>query len=98
MYPVYPPQVLSLDTFAAGLGDDDVPHFPKPDWHPVPQCAEVEPQLPCTEQQFPKLLPRQVRPVSAPQRADVLTLRARIDGMAERAHRSDERIVAYSSD
>lgn len=51
---------------------------PNPFWHPVPQCAAVEPQYPSLEQQCPNMECLQVRifQVCRPQRAKLLIFKA----------------------
>jgi hypothetical protein len=74
-----PAHVPSVDTFLVPVGAGavvvvpEVPHVPKPDWQPVPQYAEVEPHQPAEEQQLPKVLPWQVKPLVPPQVASVET-------------------------
>jgi hypothetical protein len=52
------------------------PQLPKPDWQPVPQYAEVEPQYPAGLQQFPNEDPKQVYPLAPPQVASGVTVLA----------------------
>lgn len=65
------------DEVFANVEIDDA-QSPNPAWQPVPQYAEVEPQYPLLEQQFPKVDFLQVRVFwdCLPQRAVVLILRA----------------------
>jgi hypothetical protein len=57
---------------AAGAEEIDSVHSPNLAWHPTPQCADVEPQYPSLEQQFPNTDLLQVRVLQdcVPQRAE----------------------------
>lgn len=44
-----------------------VPHVPKPDWQPLPQCAAVSPQKPLAEQHPPYVAPVQLNWFVPPQ-------------------------------
>jgi archaellum component FlaD/FlaE len=77
---------------------DDV-QSPNPVWHPAPQYADVEPQWPLLEQQFPnaEFLQVSVFQDCVPQRAVVLTLRA-CAGRRGRAAKASRRIECMVSE
>jgi hypothetical protein len=70
VYFLVPPQVPSGLTEEVGLVVVVHP-LPKPDWHPVPQYALVLPHHPAAEQQLPKALPAQVKPLVPPHEPSV---------------------------
>lgn len=70
--------VVTLEEDVARAEEVDETQSPNLGWHPVPQNADDEPQLPLLEQQLPKTEFLQVSKFNdwIPQRPDALTLRA----------------------
>ena len=75
-----------------------LPQFPKPDWHPVPQYAVVEPHHPALLQQLPNSLPRQVYLLVPPHVASCETVAARAPEKRPMARKESDFIVCKRMD